>query len=218
MAKKVNKPRKSRADGCAFESQKPSDSQNPSRPPKASNPPKPSNASNAKPTARDRRKLMADNRIRAAAVDQPPPLFESLSEQMREEVLSKCDIQRYAKGECIIRAGERDDGLYVIARGRAQVTMVSSAGAETNLADLEQGELFGDTSFSSNRPHIITITALTAMHIIVMPPRVFDQMLELPPVATCAFMQQLFNAQHLMLKRIVDYVEKCKREKDEPEW
>jgi len=43
-------------------------------------------------------------------------------------------------------------------------------------------------------------------------------MLELPPVATCAFMQQLFNAQHLMLKRIVDYVEKRKREKDEPKW
>lgn len=173
---------------------------------KSSNATKSPSASVAKPTASARsRQSSIENHIRASAVDNPPHLLKSLNNQAREEALSGCIIRRYAKGENIIREGERVDGMYFIDRGRAQVTMSSACGGEVNFTDLEQGEHFGAFSIINGEALSVTITALADTRIFVMPPAVFRRMLSRHMELVYGLMERLNAHARQLRSRILEY-------------
>jgi len=147
-----------------------------------------------------------EKHLRESMLNKPPRLFASLSEQARAEVLSKCVVQRYAKGERIIRAGERADELYVIARGRAQATKALGNGLAINFADLERGGHFGEQSLIDDKPHATSITALTVAHVFVMPPHAFLSMFNQHASVAFDLVQQAFATQHELLERIAEHV------------
>lgn len=146
-----------------------------------------------------------EKHLRASMLNNPPFMLAGLETQAREEVLSKCAVRRYAKGARIIREGERADGLYFIARGRAQVTRTSPDDIQVNFADLEQGEHFGEASLLDNRPHATAITALTDTKVFVMSRRIFRLMLGQHASIAFGLMQQLLATQHGLLERIAEF-------------
>lgn len=159
----------------------------------------------------------AESRIRAAAINNPPHILQSLDCQAREEALSQCAVRHYAEGESIIREGECGDGLCFIASGRAEVTLLSRSGAQVRWAELEQGDNFGESSLIDNRPHSTTVTALTDVQMFVMPPKVFRCMSARYPVVTVALLQQLLAAQRDMNKRMKAAKEDGRRKQDAPD-
>lgn len=138
-------------------------------------------------------------------LNNPPQLLAGLETEARAEVLSKCAVQRHAKGARIIREGERADGLYFIARGRAQVTRSSPDGMQVNFADLEQGEHFGESSVIDNQPHATTISALTDARIMFMSPRVFQWMLNRHASVALGLTRRLLATQRGLLERIAEF-------------
>lgn len=138
------------------------------------------------------------------AINNPPKLLEPLDSQAREEALSQCTVQHYAKGECIIQEGECGDGLYLIASGRIEVTKLSRNGAQVHLAELQQSEHFGESSLIFHQPHATTVTALTDVQVFVMSAQVFQCMTVRYPAVNLALLQQLLVAQKNMLERMAE--------------
>jgi len=104
-----------------------------------------------------------------------------------------------------VRESERADGLYFIARGRAQATKSSACGSEVNFADLEQGAHFGEQSLINVELHATTVTALTDAHIIVMPPLVCRAMLECHPALAFGLLAHAHATVRDLSERVLEY-------------
>ena len=132
-------------------------------------------------------------------------MLKGLNRHAQTEILSQCVVRRYAKGERIVRESERADGLYFIARGRAQATKSSACGFEVNFADLEQGAHFGEQSLINVELHATTVTALTDAHIIVMPPLVCRAMLECHPALAFGLLAHAHATVRDLSERVLEY-------------
>ena len=167
-----------------------------------------SSASNCKSNANSSKRHRKSNTVNAAhfaATKNAPQLLKGLNRHAQIEILSQCVVRRYAKGERIVRESERADGLYFIARGRAQATKSSACGSEVNFADLEQGAHFGEQSLINVELHATTVTALTDAHIIVMPPLVCRAMLECHPALAFGLLAHAHATVRDLSERVLEY-------------
>ena len=167
-----------------------------------------SSASNRKSNANSSKRHRQSNTVNAAhfaATKSAPQLLKGLNRHAQTEILSQCVVRRYAKGERIVRESERADGLYFIARGRAQATKSSACGFEVNFADLEQGAHFGEQSLINVELHATTVTALTDAHIIVMPPLVCRAMLECHPALAFGLLAHAHATVRDLSERVLEY-------------
>ena len=88
-------------------------------------------------------------------------LFAPLSDAERARIVEGAVERRYAPGEIIVRQGDRTSSMFVVASGRAGVTIHGAAGDTRNLAVLEPGSAFGEISLLTGEPRTATVRALT---------------------------------------------------------
>jgi CRP-like cAMP-binding protein len=74
------------------------------------------------------------------------PLFESLNEQERKQLLSKpfSKERKVRKGSVILKEGEISDSLFLIGSGAAAIELHGPSDKIVNLYTLREGEVFGD--------------------------------------------------------------------------
>ena len=74
------------------------------------------------------------------------PLFESLNEQARKQLLSKpfSKERKFRKGFVILKEGEISDSLFLIGSGAAAIELHGPSDRIVNLYTLREGEVFGD--------------------------------------------------------------------------
>jgi CRP-like cAMP-binding protein len=74
------------------------------------------------------------------------PLFESLNEQERKQLLSKpfSKERKFRKGSVILKEGEISDSLFLIASGAAAIELHGPSDEIINLYTLREGKVFGD--------------------------------------------------------------------------
>ena len=87
-------------------------------------------------------------------------LFEGLSLDDLLSVDAAVVPEEYMAGETIVRQGETGATLYIVARGTASVRLVSDSG-EREVAQLHEGEYFGEMALFDDQPRSATVTALT---------------------------------------------------------
>lgn len=113
------------------------------------------------------------------------PLLATLTAFERLSMAQQIEDQRIDRGVAILQAGGMSEGLYILAEGQATVVRDGQT-----LAVLSPGELFGEMSLLDNAPHEATITALTPVHLLVLPRATLEYLLrQRPDVA--AGLQQL---------------------------
>lgn len=93
-------------------------------------------------------------------------VFQPLSESDRKEILKRLSIVSYQKGSVITREGESGDTMYLIKSGGVAVSVKGKAGKETKLAEMKEGDFFGEIALATNRPRMATITALTDVSLV----------------------------------------------------
>lgn len=89
----------------------------------------------------------------------PQPLFSSLSPEQLGAFFEVFELCCADTGTQIVTEGEPGDAAYVMARGEVEVIRTDSRGAETVLARLGSGALFGEMALLSRAPraaHVIT--------------------------------------------------------------
>jgi small-conductance mechanosensitive channel/CRP-like cAMP-binding protein len=88
-------------------------------------------------------------------------LFAPLSDAERARIVQGAATRRYAPGEIIVREGDQTSSMFVVASGRASVSMSSAGGDSRVLAELEPGTAFGEISLLTGEPRTATVRALT---------------------------------------------------------
>ncbi len=72
------------------------------------------------------------------------PLFASLHDEAAQELLTLLKSHAVAAGTSLFRAGEVGDAMYLIQSGRVRIAVHDADGKEIVLAELAQGDFFGE--------------------------------------------------------------------------
>jgi CRP-like cAMP-binding protein len=83
----------------------------------------------------------------------------------------------YKKGDVIFREGDQADGVYYICSGRVKVSRVVGS-QQMTLAELEEGDIFGELAIIDRRPRAATITAVEDTWVYKFSGATFEKKLE----------------------------------------
>lgn len=92
------------------------------------------------------------------SVLQNMPLFRDIDPQRLRVVAMVGRIVAYRDGEVLFRRGEEGDAAYVVLKGSVDVLIPGPAG-DRKVAELGQGELFGEIAVLCDKPRTSTIAA-----------------------------------------------------------
>jgi CRP-like cAMP-binding protein len=77
------------------------------------------------------------------------------------KLLARTGAQRFRAGEVVVRAGETQPALFIVASGTLEVLAESGRAGERRIAVIEPGSVFGEQSFFDGLPRSATVRALS---------------------------------------------------------
>ncbi|MBN2359550.1 MAG: cyclic nucleotide-binding domain-containing protein [Deltaproteobacteria bacterium] len=108
------------------------------------------------------------------------PIFQPFSQEVRKQLIEKFKQRELPRGTRIVAEGEPGDGLYVLLTGRCEVSRRSD-GRRVVLAELREGDLFGEMSLLSQHPVSATVTAVRKSIVLRLPKKVFGELIMTHP-------------------------------------
>ena len=81
---------------------------------------------------------------------------------------SRSAVKHYARGERVVRAGERLVGIHLILNGEAVLTAADQLGKEVEIARLGRGEFFGEQSLVSGNASDISVAAASDLELLIL--------------------------------------------------
>ena len=88
------------------------------------------------------------------------PLFSLVPEGQLLLLTRVLSRKAYPKNSTVIAAGDPTDALYIVISGRLKVIMSDNEGREVILANLNQGEFFGEMGLIDQAPRSATVTTI----------------------------------------------------------
>lgn len=88
---------------------------------------------------------------------------------MEKNVLGKV----YNSGEIIVRQGDKENCMYVIQSGKAEVLRMTKDNEELRLATLSKGDIFGEMALFQEETRAATVRALGDVRVITVDKRIF---------------------------------------------
>src|SRR6266576_7132532 len=80
------------------------------------------------------------------------PLFASLDDTAARQLRSLLLVRQVPKDAAIFRAGESGDSLCLIESGRVRISMTDDDGKRVVLAELAEGDFFGEIAPIDGKP------------------------------------------------------------------
>src|SRR6185503_2461543 len=79
------------------------------------------------------------------------PLFASLDDNAAKELRSLLTLKVVSAGTQLFHAGESGDAMYLIESGRVRISITDEDSKEVTLAELAQGDFFGEMALIDGR-------------------------------------------------------------------
>jgi small-conductance mechanosensitive channel len=79
-------------------------------------------------------------------------------------------VLSFAAGERLIEEGQRLEGLHLVVKGSAALSIRDAEGEEREIARVGRGEFFGENSLSSGQVSELAVTALEDLDVVVLAP------------------------------------------------
>lgn len=93
-------------------------------------------------------------------------LFEPLSDEDIENLVSYCEIKSFKIGELIVEQDDLSSTLYIINTGIVSVIRNDESGQEIKVSQLSKGDLFGEMSLLTGEPRSASVRAVTFCELI----------------------------------------------------
>ena len=122
------------------------------------------------------------------------PLFEDLTPNTLAEVADQMMIHEADAGEMVLRQGDPGDLFYLIRSGRVEVR-VQEDGSDKKVAELQQGQYFGEAALITDEPRNASIVALEDSVFYALGKDDFRAVLEQSATFEEELRQALFNRQ-----------------------
>jgi CRP-like cAMP-binding protein len=84
--------------------------------------------------------------------------FTALTKKELDDLQSKVQVSKVKKGTVIIKQGDRGTAFCIIGEGKVSV-WIEKSGFKTKVAELSQGQYFGEMSLISDEPRSASIVA-----------------------------------------------------------
>jgi hypothetical protein len=94
------------------------------------------------------------------------PLFTDFTKEELIAVIRGMRLRSFEQGDIIVTEKEPGESLFVISTGRVKVFTMSPKGQHVHLADLSDGDFFGEVSVLTGKPRTATITAATRCEVL----------------------------------------------------
>lgn len=106
-------------------------------------------------------------------------IFKELNEDEIRDIVSFLRLDKFSKGEIVLRKGEPGKKLFIIVSGKVEV--LGDGGV--NIASLGRGEVFGEMSLLSGEPVTATVKAKSPAKVLYLNGEYFRKMLgRFPPL------------------------------------
>lgn len=88
------------------------------------------------------------------------PLFSELQPDELGGVVGRLRHHSFGPGSVLVNEGEPGESLFVLSQGRVKVTTRGPRGKPVHLAELKEGDFFGEVSLLTGKPRTATITSV----------------------------------------------------------
>jgi type IV pilus assembly protein PilB len=120
------------------------------------------------------------------------PLFADVSPETLARLEHRMRRREFAPRAVIVREGSTDDSAFLVLSGRVAVRRKDpESGIEFLLAELGEGEMFGEMALLTRKPRTASVTAIEATTCGIIEQSDFDQLLAEHPAAVRAMMAAL---------------------------
>jgi len=130
-------------------------------------------------------RVVMDEFYRKRVIDmllQISPLFSSLNDEDRKDLMSRFESVMLDTGDVIIREGEEGKALYLIKNGAIKISRKHpETGDVMPLAILKEGDFFGEISLLYNTPTTATCAAMMPTNLFRLPKPKFQEIIMMHP-------------------------------------
>ena len=117
-------------------------------------------------------------RVEAAGLIDTLPMFDDIPVEVLNELAGRVRLRSFARGQPVVRQGERADAFFVVRRGTLQVVEEDpDTGTERSLRILGRGESFGELGLLEAAPRAATVRALEEAELFEIDKGTFDHLL-----------------------------------------
>jgi small-conductance mechanosensitive channel/CRP-like cAMP-binding protein len=95
-------------------------------------------------------------------------LFAPLSDEQIEELAHQARVERYTKGEVLVRQGDEGDSLFVVKSGRVQVDLQGEDGHVMTVAHRVEDEFFGEMSLLTGERRSASVIAESETEVVIV--------------------------------------------------
>ena len=127
----------------------------------------------------------------AVAVLRKVDYLSCLDDETLGELAARAKKARYAPGERIVCELDAGADVFVVTRGRAEISVEPRAGDKQVLGTIEAGGAFGEMSSLTAELRSATVTALEDVEVLVLPDAEFDALRERRPEVAVALVRIL---------------------------
>jgi uncharacterized membrane protein len=96
------------------------------------------------------------------------PLFASLDDEAASDLRNLLSVREVASGAALFRAGEDGDAMYLIESGRVRITILDEDQKEIVLAELAQGDFFGEMAIIDGKQRSANATIVDDARLAVL--------------------------------------------------
>jgi CRP-like cAMP-binding protein len=96
----------------------------------------------------------------AVQSSEPGTFLALLADGDRGALLTRGGVRRFARGECLMYAGEPGDRVLILLHGHVKASSVDSRGREMVLSFRGPGDVLGELTFSHADPRSSNVTAI----------------------------------------------------------
>ena len=118
-------------------------------------------------------------------------LFEALDDASRTEVAQRAHRRHFKAGDLIVRAGDPGRSMMAVASGQVRISLITREDKELVLADLGEGEVFGEMALLDGRERSADATALSDCEVLVIERADVLPILEKRPAACLKLLETL---------------------------
>ncbi len=126
-------------------------------------------------------------------------IFQGLTSYERAKIAKYFKKKEYMSKEVIIKEGDAGDGMFVIKRGAVKITKKLSSKNEQVLANLVDGDFFGEMALLDGSPRSATVTAISPVKMLELYRASLQEFVDKEPRIG---VKVLYNLAKIMAERI----------------
>src|SRR5436189_1584505 len=96
------------------------------------------------------------------------PLFASLDDEAASDLRNLLSVREVPNGAALFRAGDQGDAMYLIESGRVRITISDDDQKEIVLAELAQGDFFGEMAIIDGKQRSADATVIEDARLFVL--------------------------------------------------